>query len=150
MGERKEKLSGYCNLRMFFISERASSSIGVIEDDEDCGFGDSYLALFVDEFLKIRSPNLLQVGDFEDEANGIKNVGFFLEPFKPVMELKKGSKPGATVQEKGFKVNEGGTVGVDVGEVEAGEEGMECVRVDTGEVVRAWIHERVLVTDLGA
>ncbi|KAK7262372.1 hypothetical protein RJT34_29941 [Clitoria ternatea] len=62
--------------QIVFISERASSSIGVIEDDGDYGFGDSCLALFVDKFLKIGSPNLLQVGDFEDEANGIKNVGF--------------------------------------------------------------------------
>jgi len=58
-----------------FVSERASGAVGVVEDDGDGGLGDAGLALLVYEFLEVGSPDLLQVGDAEDEADGIEDVG---------------------------------------------------------------------------
>jgi len=80
--ERKKRkgkggnLSCDSDLRMAFVAERASRPVGVVEEDGDGGFGDSGLALLVDEFLEVGSPNLLQIGDAENEADGIENVGF--------------------------------------------------------------------------
>lgn len=59
---------------MSFVSERASGAVGVVEDDGDGGLGDASLALLVDEFLEVGSPDLLQVGDSEDEADGVQDV----------------------------------------------------------------------------
>jgi len=67
-------LSCYCDLRVSFVSERASGAVGVVEDDGDGGLGDASLALLVDEFLEVGSPDLLQVGDSEDEADGVQDV----------------------------------------------------------------------------
>lgn len=61
---------------MVFITKRASTPIGIIEHDGDSGLGNSCLALLVHELLKVGSPNLLQVGDAEHEANRIENVRF--------------------------------------------------------------------------
>lgn len=61
---------------MAFVTERASRPVGVVEDDGDSGFGDSGLTLLVDEFLEVGSPNLLQIGDAKNEADGIENVRF--------------------------------------------------------------------------
>lgn len=68
-------LSCYCDLGVSFVSERASGAVGVVEDDGDGGLGDAGLALLVYEFLEVGSPDLLQVGDAEDEADGIEDVG---------------------------------------------------------------------------
>ena len=67
-------LSCYCDLRVSFVSERASGAVGVVEDDGDGGLGDASMALLVDEFLEVGSPDLLQVGDSEDEADGVQDV----------------------------------------------------------------------------
>lgn len=80
MGTRRRRKSGNlscdCYLVMAFVPERASRPVGVVEDDGDGGFGDSGLALLVDEFLEVGSPNLLQIGDAKNEADGIENVRF--------------------------------------------------------------------------
>lgn len=77
MGKKKsENLSCDCDLGMGFVAERAPRAVGVVEDDGDGGFGDSGLALLVDELLEVGSPNLLQIGDAENEADGIENVRF--------------------------------------------------------------------------
>ena len=67
-------LSCYCDLGVSFVSERASGAVGVVEDDGDGGLGDAGLALLVYEFLEVGSPDLLQVGDSEDEADGVQDV----------------------------------------------------------------------------
>lgn len=59
---------------MVLVAEGAPTSIGVIEDDGHSSLGNPGLALLVHELLKIRSPNLLQIRDAQDEANRVENV----------------------------------------------------------------------------
>lgn len=67
-------LSSNSNFRVVLVPEGAPTPIGVIEDDGDGSLGDPGLALLVHELLKIRSPNLLQIRDPQDEANRVENV----------------------------------------------------------------------------
>lgn len=67
-------LSGNSNFRVVLVTEGAPTPIRVIEDDGDGSLGDPGLALLVHELLKIRSPNLLQIRDPQDEANRVENV----------------------------------------------------------------------------
>lgn len=60
---------------MILVPKRASSPVGVIKDDGDSGLGDTRLPLLVDELLEVGSADLLQIGDAQDEANGVEYVG---------------------------------------------------------------------------
>lgn len=59
---------------MIFITKGATTSIGIIKDNGDSSFGNTSLSLLIHELLKIRSPNLLQIGDAKNKANGIEYV----------------------------------------------------------------------------
>ena len=61
---------------MVFIPERASTPIRVIEHNRHRSLCNPCLSLLVHELLKIRSPNLLQVRDSQNEANRIEDVRF--------------------------------------------------------------------------
>lgn len=60
---------------MVLVPEGAPAPIGVIKHDGNSGLGNPGLALLVHELLKIRSPNLLQIGDSQHEANRVQDVG---------------------------------------------------------------------------
>ena len=56
-------LSGDCDLFVMFISNRTGFWIRVIEHNGHCRFGDSSLALLVNQLLKIANTNLTQLVD---------------------------------------------------------------------------------------
>lgn len=60
---------------MALVTKGTSAAVRVIEDDGDGGLGNTGLSLLVDKFLEIGSPDLLQVSDAQNEADGIENVG---------------------------------------------------------------------------
>lgn len=60
---------------MILVPKGTSGPVGIIKDDGDGGLGNTRLSLLVDELLKIGSPNLLQIGDAQDEADGVEDVG---------------------------------------------------------------------------
>ena len=68
-------LSSDRDLGAILIPQRAPRPVGVVEDDGDGGLGDARLALLVDELLEVGGPDLLQVGDAQDEADGVEYVG---------------------------------------------------------------------------
>ena len=59
-----------------FVSNRTVGLILIVEDNCDNGFVDSCLPLFVHQFGEVTSPNLTQVGNSEDEANRVQDIGF--------------------------------------------------------------------------
>lgn len=73
---------------MVLVAERAARAVSIVEDDRDCGLGNPGLALLVDEFLEIGCPNLLKIGDSEDEADRVEDV-----------RLSRAVKPGYGVEE---------------------------------------------------
>lgn len=60
---------------MVLVAKRATAPIRIIENNGNGGLGNTRLALFVDKFLEIGSPDLLQIGDAQYEADGVENVG---------------------------------------------------------------------------
>ena len=48
--------------------------VSVVERDGDCGLGHSCLSILVDELLEVGGPNVAEVGDTQQEADGVKDV----------------------------------------------------------------------------
>lgn len=63
------------NLRMILVPKRTSAPIRIIKHDGDGGLCNTRLSLLVNELLQIGSTDLLQIGDAQDEANGVEDVG---------------------------------------------------------------------------
>lgn len=51
-------------------------SVAVVEHNSHTGFGDTGLATLVDEVLEVLRSNGAHVGNSENKANGVQNVGF--------------------------------------------------------------------------
>lgn len=73
---------------MVLIAKGASAPIRIIENNGDGGLGNTRLSLLVDKFLKIGSPDLLQISDAQYEADRVKDVGLprAIEPRDSVEE----------------------------------------------------------------
>ena len=103
-----DDLPGDGHLIVVLVSERRLLLVSVVEGDGDCGLGDASLAVLVDQFLQVGCSDVAQVGDTEEEADGIQNVAFSWPardnyrseifnistyPFRPVMALNWWSNP---------------------------------------------------------
>ena len=71
-----DDLPGDGHLIVVLVSERRLLLVSVVEGDGDCGLGDASLAVLVDQFLQVGCSYVAQVGDTEEEADGIQNVAF--------------------------------------------------------------------------
>ncbi|PON56293.1 hypothetical protein PanWU01x14_183050, partial [Parasponia andersonii] len=60
---------------MVLVPKGASTPIGIIENNGDGGLGNTRLSLLVNKLLEIGSPDLLQIGDAQHEADGVEDVG---------------------------------------------------------------------------
>lgn len=69
-------MSSDSDLGMLLVAERASVSLGIVKGNGDGGLGNPSLALLVDELLEISSSNLLEIGDTQNETDGIEDVRF--------------------------------------------------------------------------
>ena len=56
------------------VAHGALLRVIVGEDDGNGGLGDARLPLFVNELLQVAGPHLAQVGDPQNEADGVQNV----------------------------------------------------------------------------
>lgn len=54
---------------------RGLGAVRVVEDDRDTGLGDAGLAALVDQVLEVARAHGRQVGDAEDEADGVQDIG---------------------------------------------------------------------------
>ena len=71
-----DDLPGDGHLIVVLVSERRLLLVSVVEGDGDCRLGDASLAVLVDQFLQVGCSDVAQVGDTEEEADGIQNVAF--------------------------------------------------------------------------
>ncbi|KAB2621767.1 structural maintenance of chromosomes protein 2-1 [Pyrus ussuriensis x Pyrus communis] len=60
---------------MGLVSEGTTGAVKIVEDYGDGGLGYSALALPVDELLEVGGANLLQIGNSQDKADGVEDVG---------------------------------------------------------------------------
>lgn len=58
------------------IPHRTERFVLIVEYDGNTGLVDTRLSLFVDQLGQIPGTNLGEVGNSEDEADGVENVGF--------------------------------------------------------------------------
>ena len=58
-----------------FVADRRLGRIVIVEDKRDNGLLHTGLSLFVDQFGQVTRSDLTEVGDSEDEADRIENVG---------------------------------------------------------------------------
>lgn len=86
-------LTGDCDFGMGLVAEGTAGAVGIVEDDGDGGLCNAGLALLVDELLEIGSPDLLQIGDAQDEAYGVEDVGF-ARPVQTRYGVEKRVEPG--------------------------------------------------------
>jgi hypothetical protein len=70
-----EDLSSHCDFLALLIAHRTTRFIFVVEYNSNDGFVDPCLALLVDEFREVSSSDLFEIGNAEDEANRVKNIG---------------------------------------------------------------------------
>lgn len=89
-------LTGDCDFGMGLVAEGTAGAVGIVEDDRDGGLCNAGLALLVDELLEIGSPDLLQICDAQDEADGVEDVGF-ARPVETRYGVEKRVEPGTTV-----------------------------------------------------
>ena len=68
-------LAGDGDLVKVLVAHRAGFLVGIVKVDADRGLGHPGLALLVDELLEVADPDLGKVGDAEDEADGVEDVG---------------------------------------------------------------------------
>ena len=58
------------------IAWRRLCFVSIVKFDGDCGLSDSRVALLVDKLLQLFSTHVSQLGNSQNEANGIQNVRF--------------------------------------------------------------------------
>ena len=66
-----DDLPGDGHLIVVLVSERRLLLVSVVEGDGDCGLGDASLAVLVDQFLQVGCSDVAQVGDTEEETDGV-------------------------------------------------------------------------------
>ena len=71
-----EHLTRHIDLPILLIPHRTERFILVVEHDGNTGLVDTRLSLFVDQLGQIPGTNLGEIGNSEDEADGVENVGF--------------------------------------------------------------------------
>ena len=69
-----DHLPGDGDLVEVLIAQGRLLLVPVVESDGDSGLGDASLAVLVDQFLEIGRPDVTQVSDAEEEADGVQNV----------------------------------------------------------------------------
>lgn len=70
-----EHLTRHIHLLVLFIPHRTKCFFFVVEHNGNTGLVDACLALFVDELRQVPRTDLREVGNTEDEAYGVENVG---------------------------------------------------------------------------
>ena len=71
-----EHLTRHIDLLELLIPHGARGLVLIIKHNGDAGLVNPRLALLVDELGEIPRANLGQVGDAQDEADGVEDVGF--------------------------------------------------------------------------
>ena len=69
-------LSTDSNDLVIFLSYRTGVGVRIVKDDGDTSLGNTRLPGFVDKLVEIGDPNEIQVGNTQDETDGIEDVGF--------------------------------------------------------------------------
>ncbi len=63
------------DLVMLLVAQRTVPLVRVVEHDRDRGPGDARLPVLVHELLEVVRPHVAQVGDAEQEADRVQDVG---------------------------------------------------------------------------
>lgn len=71
----EDDLSGDGDFIVVLVTDGALFLVPIVKGDGDGGLGDSSLTALVDELLKVGGPHVTQVGDAQEEADGIQDVG---------------------------------------------------------------------------
>ena len=58
------------------IPHRTERLVPIVEYNGNTGLVDTRLSLFVDQLGQVPGTNLGEIGNSEDEADGVENVGF--------------------------------------------------------------------------
>ena len=82
----------HVDLLALFIADGAGRLVFIVEHDGDAGLVYAGLSLFVDELGQIPSTNLAQVGDAENEADGVQDIRFS-RSIEPGDCIEMGVKP---------------------------------------------------------
>ena len=69
-----DHLPGDGNLVEVLVAQGRLLFVPVVECYGDGGFGDAGLAILVDKLLEVGGPDMTQVGDAEEEADGVQDV----------------------------------------------------------------------------
>lgn len=89
-------LTGDRDLVEVLVAHGASLLVCIVKVDADRGLGHPGLALLVDKLLQIANANLREVGDAEDEADGVEDVGL-----AAAIQTSDGVKAGVKTRDHG-------------------------------------------------
>ena len=71
-----DDLPGDGDLVVVLVPQRRLLLVAVVEGDRDGGLCDARLTILVDQLLQIGRPDVAQVGDTEEETDGVQDITF--------------------------------------------------------------------------
>ena len=71
-----DDLPGDGDLVIMLVTERRLLLVSVVKCDGDSGLGDSSLTVLVDKLLEVGRSDMAQVGDTEEETDGVQDITF--------------------------------------------------------------------------
>ena len=71
-----DDLPGDGDLVVVLVPQRRLLLVAVVEGDGDGGLRDARLTILVDQLLQVGRPDVAQVGDTEEETDGVQDITF--------------------------------------------------------------------------